>query len=121
MVFFLHILRLSLPLSLTLSIWFHALMMIVRLALPIVCLLTQTNALISLDLEVRLCKLQFIKSIDSRAAGIKNTRINGKIHAHFPDKIHLHELICLCLQGWILYPVAGLSQTQINKIPQVCL
>lgn len=99
MVFFLHFLCLSLPLSLAFSIWFHALMMIVRLAFPFVCLLTQTNALISLDLGVRLCKLLFIKHIDSRAARIKNTWSNWKIHIRVFNEIRLYELICLCLRG----------------------
>lgn len=99
MLFFLHFLCLSLPLSLAFSIRFHALMMIARLAFAFVCLHTQTNALISLDLEVRLCKLLFIKHIDSRAAGIKNTWTNSTIHIHVFNEILLYELICVCLQG----------------------
>lgn len=95
-------------------------MKIVRLAFPIVCLLTQTNALI-LDLEVRLCKLLIVKHTDSRAAGIKNTWINWKILTHFKNEILLYELMWCSLEEWLLYPVAGLSQTQVNNIPKVCL
>lgn len=47
-----------------------------EISFPFVCLLAQTNALISLDLEVRLCKLLFIRHIDSTAACIKNTWTN---------------------------------------------
>lgn len=63
---------LSLPVALSLSDSMR-LMMVVRLAFFIVCPLTQTNALISLDPEVRLYKMLFIKRIDFRVACIKNT------------------------------------------------
>lgn len=98
MVFFLHFLCLSLPLSHAFSIWFHALMMMIaRLAFPSVCLLTQTNALISLDLGVRLCKLLFIKHIDSRAAGITNTWSNWKIQSMFLIKyLCISSFVCVC-------------------------
>lgn len=71
--------------------------MMVRLAFPLCLFLTQTNALISLDFEVRLCKLLSIKYIDSRAAGIKNTRSNKKIYIHISNEIVQYKLICLCL------------------------
>lgn len=58
-------------------------MMMARLVSPFVCLLAQTNALISSDLGVSLCKLLFIKRIDSTAAGIKNTCSNREIKSMF--------------------------------------
>lgn len=58
-------------------------MMMVRLASPFVCLLAQTNALISSDLGVSLRKLLFIKCIDSTAAGIKNTCSYREIKSMF--------------------------------------
>lgn len=71
-------------------------MMIARLAFPIVCFLTQTNALISLDLGVRLSKLLFIKRIDSRAAGIKNTWSNWKTRIHISNEIlSMSSSICV--------------------------
>lgn len=92
----------SFPLSVSESLTrllYLMMMMIVRLVFPFVCLLTQINALISLDPGVRLCKLPFIKHIDSRAGGIKNTWSNWKIHIHISNEIHLYEFICLRLQG----------------------
>lgn len=75
---------LSVPASLTRSLYLiPAPMLMVRLASPFVCLLAQTNVLISSDLGVSLCKLLFIKCIDSAAAGIKNTCSNREIKSMF--------------------------------------
>lgn len=83
-----HSLLCSFPLSvsgsLTRSLYLiPATMMVVRLASPFVCLLAQTNALISSDLGVSLRKLLFIKRIDSTAAGIKNTCSYREIKSMF--------------------------------------
>lgn len=82
-VFFLHFLCLSPSLSLALYLILATTMMMVRLASPFVCLLAQTNALISSDPGVSLCKLLFIKRIDSTAAGIKNTCFYREIKSMF--------------------------------------
>lgn len=75
---------LSVPASLSRSLYLiPAPMLMVRLASPFVCLLAQTNVLISPDLGVSLCKLLFIKRIDSAAAGIKNTCSNREIKSMF--------------------------------------
>lgn len=75
---------LSVPASLTRSLYLiPAPMLMARLASPFVCLLAQTNVLISSDLGVSLRKLLFIKRIDSTAAGIKNTCSNREIKFMF--------------------------------------
>lgn len=74
----------SVPASLTRSLYLiPAPMLIARLASPFVCLPAQTNVLISSDLGVRLCKLLFIKRIDSTAAGFNNTCSNREIKSMF--------------------------------------
>lgn len=75
---------LSVLASLTRSLYLiPAPMLMVRLAFPFVCLLAQTNVLISSDLGVGICKLLFIKCIDSTAAGFKNTCSNREIKSMF--------------------------------------
>lgn len=82
-------LSLSPPVSLTFCIGFHAPDDNSEISFFIVYPLTQTNALISLDLEVRLYKMLFIKHIDSRAAIIKNTWSNWQIHIYVSNEILL--------------------------------
>lgn len=75
---------LSVPASLTRSLdLIPAPMLMARLASAFVCLLAQTNVLISSELGVSLWKLLFIKRIDSAAAGIKNTCSKREIKSMF--------------------------------------
>lgn len=120
MVLFLHFLCLSRPLSLTSSIWFHCADDDDDSGIsffPFVCLRTQTNALISSEPEVRLCKPLFIKHIDSSAGGIKNTWSSWEIPIRASNEILLRELICFCLRGQILYPFGGIKSNPGQYCP----
>lgn len=106
----------SFPLSLSASLTrppylIPAPVMMARLASPFVCLLAQTNALISSDLGVSPCKLLFIKRIDSTAAGIKNTCSYREIKSMFLMKRFCTSSSVMSVR---VNTVGGLSRAGVN-------